>query len=278
MIEFDIVIPAHKKDLPILGHCIDAARRKIVGVRRIIVISKERYTDKAEWYDEALFPFSFDLVAKYVGKVSTGWYFQQLLKLYAAETIPNISENILVLDSDTVFFRRVHMFDHQGRALYNISKDKDIQRRSFDRRVANHIKKLLPEISVEKIPKEFQAVSGISHHMMFNREILNDLFQRVEAHDGTGDKFYEIFLKHADHSHSAAEYQTYFNFILVFYLNKISIRKLIYKNTADSNVHKYRFRFKYHYCSFHSYLRNTREESLKAKFENFLCKILSIKN
>ncbi len=277
MTEFDIVIPAHAKDLPILEFCIDAARKKIVGSRRIIVISKERYTDKAEWFDEALFPFSYDLVKSHVGEVA-GWYFQQLLKFYAAFTIPDISENILILDSDTVFFRRVTMFDQKGRALYNISKDENIESRDFDQRVAANIRKLLPEIAVEKLPKEFQTVSGISHHMIFNREILRDLFTRVEKHDGSGEPFYKIFLKHADYSHSVAEYQTYFNFILVFHRNEMAIRKLNYKNTADPNVAKYRFRFKYHYCSFHSYLRDTKTNCLGTKFQKFLCKILSIKN
>jgi len=276
MTEFDVVIPAHEKDIPILNHCIAAARRKIVGVRRIIVVSKSRFTDKAEWFDEALFPFSFDFVKSYAGGAA-GWYFQQLLKFYAVFVIPNISENILILDSDTVFFRRVRMFDYQGRALYNISKDQNIETRDFDQKVAQHIRKLLPEIAVENLPQEFQKVSGVSHHMVFSREILRDLFLRVEKRDGTGDPFYKIFLKLGDGSHSVAEYQTYFNFILIFHREKMAIRKLNYKNTADCNVAKYRFRFKYHYCSFHSYLRANKENFLKAKFRNLLSKTLSIK-
>ncbi|MBM3580115.1 MAG: hypothetical protein FJX34_05020 [Alphaproteobacteria bacterium] len=276
MTQFDVVIPAHEKDLPILEYCIDAVRKKISGVRRIIVVSKQRYTNKAEWFDESLFPFSFNEVASYVGG-SAGWYFQQLLKLYAAFTIPDISENILILDSDTVFFRRVHMLDSQGRALYNISKDTKIERRDFDRRVADHIRKLLPEIAVENLPRKFQTISGISHHMVFNREILRDLFARVEAHDGGGDPFYKIFLKHANHAHSAGEYQLYFNFILVFHPDKMQVRKLFYKNTADFNITKYRFRFKYHYCSFHSYLRGTKGNSLRARVKDFLWGLLSNK-
>lgn len=271
MTEFDVVIPAHERDIPILNHCIAAARRKIVGARRIIVISKERYTDKAEWFDESLFPFSFS-------SVGGGWYFQQLLKFYAVFVIPNISENILILDSDTVFFRRVRMFDHQGRALYNISKDKDIEHKEFNQKVAQHIRKLLPEIAVENLPAEFQKVSGISHHMIFNREILRDLFLRVEKHDGSGDEFYKIFLKLGEKTYSVAEYQTYFNFILVFHRDKIAIRKLNYKNTADRSVFKYRLRLKYHYCSFHSYLRSEEKNSPFSKVRKFLSKNLSVKN
>ena len=53
----DVVIPAHKKDLATLEYAIDGIRKNIADVRRIIVVSKEKYTDKAEWFDEALYPF-----------------------------------------------------------------------------------------------------------------------------------------------------------------------------------------------------------------------------
>jgi len=270
----DIVIPVHKKDLQILEYCIDAAKKKIVGARRIIIISKERYTNNAEWFDEALFPFSFSLVADYVG-CHAGWYFQQLLKMYAPLVIPNISENVMILDSDTVFFRRVKMIDEKGRPFYNISKDTNVKRKDFDQRVAKHVGVLLPDIAIEKLPQEFQKISGISHNMIFNGEVMRDLFSRVEKHDGSGEPFYKIFLKHADNQHSVSEYQIYFNFLLIFYREKIRIRKLRYKNTADINIRKYRRRLKYHYCSFHSYLRGTRTNSLRVRFEKSLRKNLS---
>jgi hypothetical protein len=268
----DIVIPVHKKDLQILEYCIDAAKKKIINARRIIVISKERYSDNAEWFDEKLFPFSFELVHEYVGG-STGWYFQQLLKLYAPLIIPDISENVMILDSDTVLFRRVRMLDEEGRSFYNISKDTNVRRKDFDQRVAAHTKTMLPALATENLPSEFQEISGISHNMVFNREILRDLFDKVEEHDGSGDPFYKIFLKHSNAEHSASEYQIYFNFLLIFYRDKIRIRKLCYKNTADINIRKYRRRFKYHYCSFHSYLRGTRTNSMRVRIEELLRKI-----
>jgi len=266
----DIVIPTHQKDLPILEHCIAAARRKIVNVRRIIVISKECYTKNAEWFDEAAFPFSIELVKNHVGG-HAGWYFQQLLKLYAPLVIPDISENVMILDSDTVFFRRVRMLDRDGLPFYNISKDANVRDRPFDQRVAKHTQNMLPQLAIENLPAEFQQVSGISHNMVFNREILRDLFAKVEAHDANHDPFYKIFLKHADQGHSASEYQIYFNFLLVFHPQKFHIRKLRYKNTADVNITKYRFRFKYYYCAFHSYLR----DSADVKKENLLTRIFT---
>ncbi len=265
----DIVIPTHKKDLQILEYCIEAAKKKIVGAGRIIVISKERYSENAEWFDEALFPFSIELVQSYVGS-TCGWYFQQLLKFYAPLVIPNISENVLVLDSDTVFFRRVKMLDCDGRALYHTSKDENPLRSDFDERVAKHTEKMLPELTMKNLRSEFQGTSGINHTMIFNHEILRDLFARVEKHHDCGEPFYKIFLKYAGNTHSASEYQIYFCFLLIFHRDKMRVRKLNYKNTADINIKKYRWRFKYHYCSFHFYLRGSRSNSARVKSLQFL--------
>lgn len=270
--QFDIVIPVHKKDLAILEYCIEAARSKIVGARRIITISQEKYTDNAEWFAESQFPFSMDLVRQYTGG-SCGWYFQQLLKLYAPLVVPDILENVLILDSDTVFFRKTKMFDDCGRPFYNISKDTKIHNKPFDIAVEGHINKLWPKISRQNLPVEFQEISGVCHSMMFNRNIITELFDKVEKYDGSGDKFFKIFLKHASSKHCASEYQIYFNFLLIFHSKKIAMRKLRYKNTADLNIKKYRQRLKYSYCSFHSYLRNVSRDSSSLQINNFFKKI-----
>ncbi len=269
---YDIVIPVHKKDLAILEYCIEAAKTKLVGVRRIITVSKERYTTNAEWFPESAFPFSLDEVRQYVGG-SAGWYFQQLLKMYAPIIIDDIAQNVMILDSDTVFFKKTKMFDNTGKPYFNLSKDKKICRQPFDIEVEKHIQKLFPEISRNNLPQEFQAYSGIAHNMMFNRNFMQELFKKVEQYDGSGDKFYKIFLKHSNHEHSASEYQIYFNFLTIFHRDQIVMRKLKYKNTADINIKKYRKRFKYHYCSFHSYLRHKRGTCWKTKTEKFLCNL-----
>ncbi len=271
----DIIIPTHKKDLQILEYCIAAAKEKVVGVGRVIVISRERYSENAEWFDEKLFPFSMESIQEIIGG-TYGWYYQQLLKFYAPLVIPNISENVLVLDSDTVFFRQVEMLDEEGRALCNVTRDNNPNRSDFDQRVAAHTAKILPELALKNLPSEFQNVSGISHMMIFNREILRDLFAKVEKHHGGDEPFYKIFLKLADTIHSASEYQIYFNFLLIYHKEKIRVRKLSFKNTSDINIKKYRSRLKYHYCSFHSYLRGSRSNSARVKLaklaQNFIRK------
>lgn len=249
----DVVIPAHKKDLATLEYAIDGIRKNIQDVRRIIVVSKEKFTDKAEWFDEAKYPFSYQEISDLVGGKNVGWNYQQLLKLYAVLVIPEISENVLVVDADTVFYRKVKFFE-DGLPLYNLSKDKNLEKDKFYQISLDHIKKILPEIA-EKFPKKFEDISGICHHMLFQKHIIEDLFSRIEAQSNTNDSFYKIFLKTAQGSFGVAEYNLYFYFLLSCHPNEYKIRILNYKNTAKFNPFWERLRRKYDYCSYHSYMR-----------------------
>lgn len=269
----DVVIPAHQKDLATLDLAIKSIRKNIQDIRRIIVVSKEKYTDNAEWFDEKLYPFSYQEIASY-NKGAVGWYLQQLIKLYAVLVIPDISENVLVVDADTVFFRKVSMFSSDSKPLYNLGKDQDILNNPFYQRSSKHITKLLPELNTSNIPAQFREVSGITHHMLFQKKVIEDLFKKIEEHDKSGDPFYKIFLKTAEAGHSVAEYSLYFWFILVYYFDQVGFRKLKYKNTAKFDFLRYHLTKKYHYCSFHSYMRDDAEQkkSIAFKLKTFLTK------
>ncbi|MBP7710295.1 MAG: hypothetical protein KA100_04415 [Rickettsiales bacterium] len=250
----DVVIPTHEKDLLTLDHVIAGVKRNVVNVRRIIVVSKAKYTDKAEWFDEALYPFSYKEISDILGGQRVGWHYQQLLKLYASFAIPDISENILILDADTVFYRKVEFFSAAGLPLYNLSKDKDLDQSDFQQTTFKHIVKILPEIG-QHFPSKFKDVSGVCHHMLFQRHVLKDLMQRVENADFNGGKFYEVFLKNRESACGVAEYNLYFYFLVSCYPHAYEIRILKYKNTAKFHPWFERLRKKYHYCSYHSYMR-----------------------
>lgn len=262
----DVVIPAHKKDLQTLNHCIKGIRKNVSSVRRIVVVSKEKYSDKAEWFDESLFPFSIKEIEGIIGG-NGGWHLQQLIKLYSSLIIPDISENILVVDADTVFFRKVEFFSQAGQPLYNLSKDTNLENSDFHQTSYRHIVQILPEIG-DKLPEKFKTISGICHHMLLQKHMILDLFSRVEKQDGTGDLFYKIFLKNAQNFYSVAEYNLYFYFLASIHPNDYEIRILRYKNTADFNLWKYRWRLKYDYCSFHSYLRGDKKNRLQKITQN----------
>ncbi len=97
----DVVIVSHPKDKETLDLCIDGIRQNCGSIRRVIVVSSEPLTDNAEWFNEADYPFSKEEVGLKIGRGeqiiartffgrnrSLGWYYQQLLKLYAPFVIP----------------------------------------------------------------------------------------------------------------------------------------------------------------------------------------------
>lgn len=205
----DVVIPVAAKDAKTLEYCIDGIRNNCQQVRDIFILSKEPYTDKAEWIDEQAFPFSKEEVASCLSLLSqeknqrVGWYFQQLLKLYAAFVIPEISNNILVLDADTIFLNKVSFISSKGKALYNPGTENHSP-------YFQHCAKLLP-----RFRKVFPELSGISHHMLMQRECLEELFIQVEQH--TQMEFWRAFCLNVDpeqvRASGASEYELYFNFV-----------------------------------------------------------------
>ena len=229
----DVVIPACEKDARTLDYVIDGIRENGKGIRRIIVVSDKPLTDKAEWFDEKLYPFSkadinkilSDVVLKgkkYNGE-RTGWIFQQFLKLYALYVVPGISDNVLVLDADTIFLRPVQFIDEQGVALYNVGEE-------HHKPYFVHAAKLLPK---NKITKIFSNYSGICHHMLFQRHIMTDLFEEIEnAHKGM--PLWEAMLINVDAEalklSCMSEYEIYFNYIFARHY-PVKIRKLQWTNT-----------------------------------------------
>ena len=113
----DVIIPAHEKDIDTLDLCIDAVKNNVNRLGKVYVISRERLTENAEWIPESEFPFSIDDVSNFTGKHwRTCWYYQQLLKMYVFEVRKDISDSVLVLDSDTVFLNKT---DFKVLAWYN---------------------------------------------------------------------------------------------------------------------------------------------------------------
>ena len=253
----DVIIPSTAKDRPILDLCIAGIKNNCPQIRRVIVVSSEKLTDQAEWFDEKLYPFSKEDLALNLchgdakkasaflkEKRFVGWYLQQLLKLYAPFVIPGISSNVLVLDSDTVFLNPVDFLNKNQAAKFNPGTE-------YVRSYFGHAKKLLP--GFEKIHSKY---SGISHHMLLQRPVLEDLFKRVkEIHH---KEFWQAFCLCVDKqylkSQGASEFEIYFN----FFLSKSSqstIRKLRWKNVSSiHHLERYK-KLNYHYVSCHDWMR-----------------------
>jgi hypothetical protein len=253
----DVVIPSTEKDLYTLNLCIDGIRKNGENIRRIIVVSKNKLTDQAEWYNEASYPFSFQDVAKALAQGDlhlqktlsihgsrTGWYYQQLLKLYAPLVIPDISSNVLILDSDTIFLNPVTFLNNENAGMYNTGVE-------YNDPYFRHAELLIPGFY-----KIFPDYSGISHHMIFQRPVIDKLFSQVES--TYSEPFWSAFCHLVDKNgvfgSGASEYEIYFNYVFSL-TDQVSIRQFNWRNIQRLKEIRSLKKQGLHYVSIHTYDR-----------------------
>ncbi len=230
----DVVIPCHKKDLITLDLVIDGARKNIKNIGRVIVVSSERLTDKAEWFDERQYPFTKESIAYEIfkdkkkadnflnsPKTRIGWIYQQFLKSYSIFVIPDISSNVLILDADTIFLRPIEFQDPiTGAGLYNPGTENEIQ-------YFEHLERVLPGFR-----KVFPQYSGISHHMLIQKSVMEALYAEIiKAHNKEPWKVFcaMIDMNYLYTSCMCIEYELYFNFVFSR-SNLVKIRHLKWHN------------------------------------------------
>ena len=218
---YDIVITAHSKDKNTLGLLIGSIRKYVVGFRNIYLIAKENFVGGSVIFiDENQFAFGKNEVVGILARMGCpeyqfGWYYQQLLKLYAYQIISNLSEYFLILDADLIFINDVEFFDD---SVPYFTTGYGHTQYYFD-----HMNKLLPGLTQQT------PFSGISHHMMFKRGIMTELFESVEKIHGMS--FWKAFLNCVNfvgvsHYSCASEYEIYFNYVLKYHSGLYKIRQL----------------------------------------------------
>ncbi|HAB99787.1 MAG TPA: hypothetical protein DCE71_08205 [Parachlamydiales bacterium] len=257
----DVVIPSTPKDLDTIDLCIQGLRENVENIGRIVVLSEVRLTDKAEWFDERKFPFSrFDAAYEIFKDVEEAndyltWrdrlFFNQILKLYAPLVIPNLSPNVLLIDSDTIFLNPVQFIDSSGAGLYNAPGGHP-SAMHFE-----HMERLLPGL------KQIQpGLSGIVFHMLFQRPVLEDLFSRIEKHHGVPT--WKAICHTVDKSLvkgqcAIADYEIYFHFAFSR-TDQVKIRQLKWLNIVDNlEILPELKRRGYHHVSCHDWARSKRE-------------------
>lgn len=234
----DVVIPCAKKDAETLGLCIEGIKKYGKNIRSIIVVSSERFTDRALWFDEKKFPFSKETLADeifrddensdakenflYGPRSRAGWLFQQFIKLYAAFIIPDISKNILVLDADTIFLRPVEFINEKNEPLFAYASE-------YHRPYFEIAKKILPYFQ-----RVNDQLSGITHHMLFQKEILERLFSEIfkYANEEPWKAVCRRVNKNILHGSFFSEYELYFNFVLLT-TDQGHLRHLKFKNAPS---------------------------------------------
>lgn len=233
----DTIIPAHNKDIDTLDLCIDGIRNNVKDIRRIIVVSKEKLTDNAEYFPESAFPFSLEDIGAIVGFHNrTCKYFGGTLQMTAPFVIPDLTKNILTCDADHIFLRETEFINDKGIALYNVSYD--IPKTISSHPYLEHCEKLIPGLTKQT------EYSGVCHHILFQKDILQEIFDKVEqrykmpfwrANLNVTLQPYKSLTHpsqtkngkpvHADCPLLITTYEFYFNYIMKFYTDRCRIRK-----------------------------------------------------
>lgn len=227
---FDVVIPVGPCDVSFLEKHVQYIQQNVMGFRNIYLIV---YDDTIKipgciTISESVFPFSkSDILfpSVHIGKVlynRDGWYLQQLLKIYSMFVIPNILENILIIDADTVFLRPTH-FIQNNKFFYGYSSENHLP-------YFKHAAKLHPSFT-----KNDPNKSGIVHYMMFQRKYLKKIMDMVEQRHE--NPFWRVFLDQVDTTEgsSASEYELYFNYMLRMFPDKIELRELPTSSVSSYN-------------------------------------------
>lgn len=254
----DVVIACHSKDKPTLDLCINGIRENCSKIGRVIVVSAEKLTNKAEWFDERQFPFTKNSVGLTIARGSRekgqkffkdnhrspGWYYQQLLKLYSPFVIPDISSNVLILDADTIFMNPVEFLNESFGALFCYSHASEAKPAYFE-----HAKRLVP--GYKRAHPQFYSVC---HHILLQKPILEDLFRTVEEYHEV--PFWKAFCLCVDlrKNRGASEFEIYYSFAFT-HSDQVALRKLKWANSSNLS-HKFKYQNGgYHFVAFHTYLR-----------------------
>jgi len=244
---YDIVICVGPNDYNIINESINCNMKNIVGFRNIYIItpapsSINIINNNIKVINENIFPFNINELKKKFGKNNNrvGWYLQQLLKLYSGNIIEGVMDNYLVIDSDTFFLKPISFIKDNK---YILTLGYEYHKPYFE-----HMNKLNDEL------KKTSPYSGISHHFIFNKILINEMFNFIEnKHNSI--PFWKIFIDNVktNEMSGASEYEIYFTYLLLKHRDRIILRELVWDNITNlSQINKK----DYDYVSLHWYKRN----------------------
>jgi hypothetical protein len=219
---FDAVIPFHPKDADVLPYCVFGLRRYLPDLRNIYVVSKDDpEEDDTIWIPESTFPFTLADVADIIQSTNRreGWYFQQLLKLYAFRVIPGILEYALLFDADCVICRPISFFSPGGKVYLDWGPTQEHEP------YFKHAKAVMGDLFNHVDPSK----SGIGDHMMVESHIMEGLLQKIERR-GQMEDAWRILLEAVEPAQrnfsGMSEYEIYFNYVLTWFWDEYIMRQL----------------------------------------------------
>lgn len=222
----DCLIPVHKKDFNTLNLCVNGLKNNIKNVNTIFVVSNEDpKIDGVTYIPQSRYDSYVNLqkiIEKYNNEKSdftyrSGWIYQQFLKLLSSKVIPELTDSYLVVDADTIFVRPIH---------FNPEKFYYCKANEYHLPYLTTIKKLL---GVE----EAIGFSTISHHMIFNKNIINEMIEVIKKNLNL-NSFFDCVMSVIDYNElsSISEWDLYSNYVIKNHSHICEHRQLLWKDIS----------------------------------------------
>lgn len=200
---YDIFMPIGPSDYEIAEKSILNKRQYLRQLGDIYYCAQMDLNLPAIYIPENSYPFNFQDIKENIKCIPgrEGWYYQQLKQLYFGSLNLSSLDYYLTICAD-VFFNEEISFFNGSLPIYTYGHEVPNQP------YFSHMKRLNSDL------KCFDNKSVISHHSIFNKKILIELFSDVESR--LGEAFWVAFLQavlEKESSAGAAEYELYFNFL-----------------------------------------------------------------
>jgi Family of unknown function (DUF6492) len=202
MVMFDIVIPCHPKDYEMLNACISSVNAHIKGFRKIYIISIHPMDGPVSWVPEDKFPFSRADVYNRLNTPSKDdlvhWHLQQLLKMHAWDVCPDILDDIVIFDADTVMLRDIEfMVDGVPQLVYTASSEQETK-------YFQHMARLHPSFT------PVEGKSGTIDYQIWNKNVFAEIKSKVEElHE---KPFWCAYIDCCQEAQNPSEQELYFHY------------------------------------------------------------------
>lgn len=227
--KYDVVIPVAGKDIGFISKVVKYIRQCFNDADVVYIITSVRYIDKLvnllKRYERCivldentLIPgLTFDKLTKLLRLhkegLSTGWFFQQFLKLGFAKT-KYAGEYYLTWDADTLPLSHIEFFD--GNHPYFTRKYEYNENYFF---------------TIERIlgMQKKTNFSFIAEHMMFNSRIVKQMLGEIEGAPVDGDSWYEKIINAGNYESvlpTFSEFEIYGTYVMYNYPDFYHIRQL----------------------------------------------------
>ena len=224
----DIIILATKKNISVLNISLPYIKRNIDHDKIYIVANKRDFEELrrlgVSLIDEESIceGMSFDALAEIIEEISgegkrAGWYLQQFIKMSWARYTEK--ECYVVFDSDTIPLKPIDYISDEGR--YYLTLKGEYHKPYFDT-----IEKLFLGEITKCTEKSF-----IAENMIIDSAVMREMICEIERNNSLkGNKFYEKILyaisKESILKSGFSEFETYGNYILSRYPDKVELREL----------------------------------------------------